>query len=1048
MGTLANLPTGNTLKHKHVASMNFKPADFNFYQTKPVYTDMSSLDRNLLSGCFHFIDYHQSVENTDVTLNDGDILKNVTFECWVKVDNNASSNNYLLTYSKNNTYLRLYNPGALTVRTAIGTMNTTVDLRDGLWHHIAVVCQDGQPIRLYCDTAAVFSSNTVTYTGSYQLQDGGTFLAGNYSVSNSSDWLNNGYLGQIRIWNTARTLTEIVFNAGRYLMPAEEEGLALYWGDQYDSTSNTLITDSSGQGNDGTVNTHSETFWDTTERFGALLDDAHLVPHPTNMSGSLSIPAAGDLFVSTFGGSLNGILTGDTDITIEAWVKPVSETPATGGLFEYYPFADEHEYIALYNPTNLTVHSDSFGSATSGINILDGHWHHVALVRTDESITLYVDTVAATLTGFDSTPTVLPLSDSSAFKAGTSHVNGTHNTVGESSEWRFWRSARTREEIIADASFRLLDAPTDLLVYWSFARSFEGQNAIEDFSQYHNDGYIQGNLLWENDTIFGLLNQGYTVPAEAEPSASAGAPESQWQYGQVDLAAALSGGTVVAGAADGFPNLTIDQLEQSFNTAQGTGYFDPIVFPNIYLAEQEDNARAKDCIADLTFTVFENHWVAGRRLSIYTNEDGTFDYEFIPIPEGYGPTISLMYTLKTTSFFGEVGEGQVVRTFSLMPGESTYASISTYKNTSMNADQSSSVLDSVSQEAQDSFQAELEGELGLKASTQLAFALHGAAEGREGIIVESMKVSGTADASGSASLTGTLSILGKALAKHSEQRSASRNVEVDTSYTVTSESGKETSITREFKNINNSTTLDILFRQMNQEYVVAHYCSDIHITYYDPRPGSYRKVRLYQLDDLLDQVLIDNADTKLSYKQIIINEVYKINQFAITGINGNFIEARDKMTGVVIDWSSIITDNVIQATPDQQYFVNTSASTTISTTEDSTAQVQGLLMRRDSLVMRTDNVVADVVLGAGVGLDTYAQGLQQAAVKRENVENKRIEVENGRVAAGLAILEKARNDGADAKTLAELYFAIFRQTPPNKTVVFKDGSEAEDLMIS
>ena len=62
--------------------------------------------------------------------------------------------------------------------------------------------------------------------------------------------------------------------------------------------------------------------------------------------------------------------------------------------------------------------------------------------------------------------------------------------------------------------------------------------------------------------------------------------------------------------------------------------------------------------------------------------------------------------------------------------------------------------------------------------------------------------------------------ISSALQKHVSKASAKREVQVNTSYEVRTQAGEETSVEREIANINVGATLNFVFRQMNQEFII------------------------------------------------------------------------------------------------------------------------------------------------------------------------------------------------------------------------------------
>lgn len=63
------------------------------------------------------------------------------------------------------------------------------------------------------------------------------------------------------------------------------------------------------------------------------------------------------------------------------------------------------------------------------------------------------------------------------------------------------------------------------------------------------------------------------------------------------------------------------------------------------------------------------------------------------------PRLALVESVTLSSFLGIYGAGRVVRTFSLLPGEKTKISVRTFTKRDEDRKQSTSILDSVSEES-------------------------------------------------------------------------------------------------------------------------------------------------------------------------------------------------------------------------------------------------------------------------------------------------------------------------------------------------------------
>ena len=224
----------------------------------------------------------------------------------------------------------------------------------------------------------------------------------------------------------------------------------------------------------------------------------------------------------------------------------------------------------------------------------------------------------------------------------------------------------------------------------------------------------------------------------------------------------------------------------------------------------------------------------------------------------------------------------------------------------------------------------------------------------------------------------------------------------------------------------------MVFRQLAQEYEAVLHLTDIRVGYYDPNPGSFRAVALAQLDSLLDQVMVDNPAQKLATKQAVIAQVLSLTGMVKGEVQTPLVRCASKSTGLAIDLSTVNTSAI---TTDQVFLVNAQASSIhVYAKQDAnvTVTVPGLVMGSTSVSLRTDNVVAEAVIGRGVGLDTFALGLQAQQLRRSAIEAEMLKAE----ADKLRLANEIVSSGDTAK--AALYAQMFPAPRINNNVMYAD----------
>ncbi|HPS30102.1 MAG TPA: hypothetical protein PLZ43_07595, partial [bacterium] len=140
-------------------------------------------------------------------------------------------------------------------------LNSDFTLEAYKWYHLAFV-YDNKNVSIYVDGKKV-AEKIMTY--SYALDGTDRLYLG-------ADWgigfISNVKMDEVRIWNTARTASEIRENMMRNLT-GNETGLLAYY--NFDNTSGTTLQDFSGNGNDGTLTNMDDSDWVDSEAFDTWL---------------------------------------------------------------------------------------------------------------------------------------------------------------------------------------------------------------------------------------------------------------------------------------------------------------------------------------------------------------------------------------------------------------------------------------------------------------------------------------------------------------------------------------------------------------------------------------------------------------------------------------------------------------------------------------------------------------------------------------------------------------------------------------------------------
>lgn len=289
--------------------------------------------------------------------------------------------------------------------------------------------------------------------------------------------------------------------------------------------------------------------------------------------------------------------------------------------------------------------------------------------------------------------------------------------------------------------------------------------------------------------------------------------------------------------------------------AMAVGFVDARFFARTTPVARQLHA-ASPRLTVLTAAAVETAATRGMRTVLYRSLFGTLAPCFVPVPKAARPRLYLVETYRLSSFLGDYGAGRILKTFTMLPGEKTKISIKTFLKTESERKQASSILDSFTQESADDFEQSLQSEHSDKQQYSETFEYHAEVEGEASWGFGSAKASAGVKGGTNSAREEFAKNVSSATQKHSAKASAKRDVQVNTSFEVTTSEQEETAIERELSNINLSRTLNFVFRQMNQEFHSVLHLVDVRVGFFNGYAESRKEVSLPQLDSLLDTYVV------------------------------------------------------------------------------------------------------------------------------------------------------------------------------------------------
>ncbi|NJM94244.1 MAG: hypothetical protein HC842_05895, partial [Cytophagales bacterium] len=221
----------------------------------------------------------------------------------------------------------------------------------------------------------------------------------------------------------------------------------------------------------------------------------------------------------------------------------------------------------------------------------------------------------------------------------------------------------------------------------------------------------------------------------------------------------------------------------------------------------------------------------------------------------------MMETYKISTFLGNYGVGKTLNTFTLMPDEQAEITIKTFKQTVSEKSQSQTIFDSNSREVNDDFSKELMNESSHLDKTTVTKNSEYEIGANVSAAIKLKKV----DIGASTTFKHNFSRnavrhsedfvkdVKRTVNNHAEKRIHKREVTVSSSEKTTVTESEEQSIKRTIKNNNISRTLNFVFRQLNQEYIVITHLIDVRLVYFEQ--DNYKYIAMSEVEDFINTEL-------------------------------------------------------------------------------------------------------------------------------------------------------------------------------------------------
>jgi hypothetical protein len=352
------------------------------------------------------------------------------------------------------------------------------------------------------------------------------------------------------------------------------------------------------------------------------------------------------------------------------------------------------------------------------------------------------------------------------------------------------------------------------------------------------------------------------------------------------------------------------------------------------------------------------------------------------------PAFFLVEVWGISSFLGDYGMGRTVKTFTLLPGESTTISMKTWKSSESTIKEASSIVDSHTQEAADRFASTVSAETTDKATTHSKDNWHVDVDVSSSWAVVSGDVHTSAGGEHEAGREEFSRQASSSVAEHTARASAKREISVTASSELTQKTAEEARVERVIKNVNVRRVLNFVFRELNQGYSTKIHLKDIRIVFSNGRLFSQREVPISGLRRLLaDLIVPGKVDSTAQAILKLAGTVFDVNDVPVKVLEA-FTMSADGTTMTRDPNPALVNGEYPPPTPQRFYrFKRGPLGQALATNP-----VDGVVLKTNEIVMRTDSVIVEALLGQADALDAYAMEVQETAAHAKALENAREQI--------------------------------------------------------
>jgi hypothetical protein len=315
-------------------------------------------------------------------------------------------------------------------------------------------------------------------------------------------------------------------------------------------------------------------------------------------------------------------------------------------------------------------------------------------------------------------------------------------------------------------------------------------------------------------------------------------------------------------------------------------------------------------------------------------------------------------------------------------------SMRTWRASSETIAQGSSIIDSVDESSSERFAETVMSETTDAATREKSENWHAEAEASGSIGLASASVSGGGGGEYSSSTEEFSKAVDEAVQEHAAEASSHRENTVTSSSERTVSTEDEEVIERTIKNINVKRTLNFTMRELNQAFITKTHLKEVRIAFSNGNAESWREEPISGMRRLVaevvkpehvDRLCQDILKTIAVVQDVSSSPVNVLEQVLLNKCATDFT-FRDAQPGDNCDYPPPSSDGRL-------YYRFTRGP--LDQAADEEHPVEGVLLMERQIIMKTDSVVAEALLGAEDALDEYSIGLQVETIREKTLASDR-----------------------------------------------------------